>query len=141
MGAANCCSKPDEKEFEIISDIKKNKNTKDNNISNYCNSRPETEINSNRKNSFKINNNRKQDLLPFETPKQMIISYYDFKNIMNKKNLKIEFKKNEIISKTEKNSSKKEKLCIKNNDTKINHKNTSNNNNNNNYNLKKKKHQ
>ena len=87
---------------------KNNKNIlKDENIS-YSTSRPETEIIS-MKNSGKLNNSKKDNLLQVETPKQMIISYSDVKNLLAKKNLKFEFQKKRIPQ-TEKSQNIKEKF-------------------------------
>ena len=57
----------------------------------YSTSRPETESNI-LKNSYKIQINKQQDM-PLNTPRQMIISYGDVKNILAKNNLRIEFHK------------------------------------------------
>ena len=91
----------------IINDNKNNKKIKkdEKNFS----SRPETEINI-RKNSFSNNKNKKKAFIPLETSKHMIISYLDFKNILTKKNMKIEYKKKENLPKTEKIQNKREKF-------------------------------
>ena len=89
-------------------------NLKDENI-NYSTSRPETEV-MNIKNTYKLNNNKKENVIKVETPKQMIISYFDVKNFLAKKNLKFEFQKKEKIPQTEKSQNIKEKFSDKNKD-------------------------
>ena len=74
----------------------------------YSTSRPETESNI-LKNSYKIQLNKRQDM-PLNTPKQMIISYGDVKNILAKNNLRIEFHKKMQIPKSAKNQNKKEQI-------------------------------
>lgn len=75
--------------------------------SSYSTSRPETESNI-LKNSYKIQLNKRQDIMPLNTPRQMIISYCDVKNILDKNNLKIEINKKLQIPKSARNQDKKE---------------------------------
>lgn len=71
-------------------------------------SRPETESNI-LKNSYKIKLNKRQDIMPLNSPKQMIISYCDVKNILAKNNMKIEINKKLQIPKSARNQNIKEK--------------------------------
>lgn len=71
-------------------------------------SRPETESNI-LKNSYKIKLNKRQDIIPLNSPKQMIISYCDVKNILAKNNMKIEINKKLQIPKSARNQNIKEK--------------------------------
>ena len=106
------------KEENINNFIKSDKKVKKEENINSSTSRPETEINK-RKSSFKIDNSKKGQILPIETPKQMIISYLDIKNILNKKNLKLEFKKKEKMLRTAKTENKSEEFNHLNKDKKI----------------------
>ena len=100
-------------------------------------SRPETESNI-LKNSYKIQLNKRQDIMPLNSPRQMIISYCDVKNILAKSNLKIEINKKLQIPKSARNQNIKEKS----NDTnKGKNKIIKKNNSNLNTNLKNIKHQ
>ena len=80
---------------------------KEKNISNST-SRTETETNI-FKNSCKINNNNKKKEIMEPPPKQMIISYFDVKNILSKKNDRYGIQKKNKMQNEEKNQIKKKK--------------------------------
>ena len=97
---------------------------KDYNIS--YTSRPQTESNV-RKNSYKFQFNKKPEGVTSDSPKHIIISYFDVKNILEN-NIKNKFKKREKIPKYKKNQKKKKdennekKIFIKNNYSNLNNK-------------------
>ena len=107
-----------DKEENINNYIKNDKKIKKEENIKSSTSMIESEKNS-RNFSFKINDGKKSEILPIETPRQMIISYFDIKNILNKKYLKLEFKKKEKIPRTANTEYKNEVFNNLNKDKKI----------------------
>ena len=103
----------------IAVNIKYQNDAKDE-IPNYSSMRQITEPNQKNSIKAKLQKNTNKELLPSGTPKQMLISYGNMKNLLNRKNLKLNFQKQFKSPLSEKNPAIRKEIINRSKQKKLN---------------------